>query len=341
MNKNKKLNQEKHSEEEEEEEEEEEAVEGRGMKALGEERALLCRVLEGVPECQDREYLQQCLRQNVVPEFGVLRRLCAGASRTPAVGTVLAIRGLAHHLHPHLYLSYLSLDYYWASALCHAGDVEQSLAILLHLHRHTHPHRHAHPLRSKKVCDITQLVLYRIVEEEEEEQVAKAVDFVDSIVTELGSLVPALSLWSATFTSPLFRVQQVSEWLVERHPGLVKLLGRRVEGLVERAAWGGDQSLLQRILHLALLHNLSLHYPSATSALLQLQCDEGDLRGAEETIKFAQKMEVRLTPVALHRFLALLSRHRRPAPLALLALKYRPPPARPPIPPPPMPKYRF
>ena len=69
--------------------------------------------------------------------------------------------------------------------------------------------------------------------------------------------------------------------------------------------------------------------------------DEGDLRGAEETIKFAQKVEVRVSPAALHRFLALLSRHRRPAPLALLALKYRPPPSRPPVPPPPTPKFRF
>ncbi|XP_045136628.1 uncharacterized protein LOC123519407 [Portunus trituberculatus] len=169
----------------------------------------------------------------------------------------------------------------------------------------------------------------------------QAVDFVEVVASELGSLVPALSLWSATFTSPLFRLQQVSEGLVERHPCLVKLLGRRVEGLVERAAWEGNLCLLQRILHLSLCHNLSVHYQSATSALLQLQCDEGDLRGAEETIKFAQKMEVRLTPPAVRRFLALLSRHRRPAPLTLLALKYHPPPARQPLPPPPTPKYRF
>lgn len=318
--------------------EKEEEERGRGLSK--EERAMLCRVLEEVQECRDTEYLELCLRQDEVPEFASLRRLCAGVSRTAAVGTVVAIMRLAKELHPTLYLSHLGLDYYWASALCHAGDVEQSLSILLHLHHQTHPNRQTHPHCSRKVANITQLVLYRIVEEGEDE-VAKAVDFVDEIASELKCLSPALSLWSVTFTSPLFRVQQVSEWLVERHPGLVKHLGRRVEGLVEKAAWEGDQNLLQRILHLSLQHGLCTHYPSATSALLQLQCDEGDLRGAEETIKFAQRMSLRLSPASLHRFLALLSRHRRPAPLALLALKYQPPPARPPSHPPPVPKYRF
>lgn len=66
---------------------------------------------------------------------------------------------------------------------------------------------------------------------------------------------------------------------MERHPGLVQGMGRRMEGLVEKAAWTGDQELLQRILHLTLRHRMSAYYPTATSALLQLQCEELCLSG--------------------------------------------------------------
>ena len=43
---------------------------------------------------------------------------------------------------------------------------------------------------------------------------------------------------------------------------------------MEKAAWACDLELLQRILHLALRHRMATHYPTATSALLCLQCED-------------------------------------------------------------------
>ncbi|KAG0723972.1 Protein 4.1 [Chionoecetes opilio] len=204
-----------------------------GVETRRDECGVECGGDEGRTEDRTSPKLMFSKPDGAAPSFDLLRRVCAVCSCGAAAGSVTPLQELARRLYPSLYLTHLGLDYYWARALCHEGKVEESLGVLLHLFRHTHPQRH------KKVRDVTQSVLYRIVEGEQEEEVAKAVDFVDSVAAELGQLNPALSLWTATFTSPTFRMQQVSEWLMKRHPKLAWSLGRRVEGLVERAAWRG------------------------------------------------------------------------------------------------------
>lgn len=82
---------------------------------------------------------------------------------------------------------------------------------------------------------------------------------------------------------------------------------------------------------------------SIVNSICSFTGDVGDLDGADETIKFAHQMNMRLAPLAIRKFLILLAHHKRPAPLHILALKYYPVPrpAKPILPKPPDYKYKF
>nr|XP_027210883.1 uncharacterized protein LOC113804240 [Penaeus vannamei] len=96
---------------------------------------------------------------------------------------------------------------------------------------------------------------------------------------------------------------------------LFNFLCNKLTSVIDEASSRGDKDLLHRVLELVLNHDISDFYAPATSALLQHQCELGDLAGADETLRFAQSMKVRLKPDELQRFLNLLNHHKRPAPL--------------------------
>ncbi|XP_069164535.1 uncharacterized protein [Procambarus clarkii] len=284
--------------------------------------SLLCDLVNSARQIKELEDVNYYVRRNIQPPFAVLHKLCAWASKSSQVGVIHKLQEFTRKSYPEEYVLHLGFKYYLASAMCYEGDVEGSLEELFQLYLH-------HPQGHKKIRDTTTFIIYQVLRSNNEEHEQLVLKFVNNVGVEARQLGPALSLWSVGFSSSHYRHQVISEELLERHPGLVNMLWRKLDGMVQRAAWDGDEELLYRILQLMLRFQLSEYYAITASALLKLQCDTGNLRGADETIKFAQHMEVRLTPSALQRFLALLNYHKRPAPLSLLALKYAPPPLKP------------
>ncbi|KAG7167833.1 hypothetical protein Hamer_G010237 [Homarus americanus] len=264
---------------------------------------------------------------NVQPPFAVLQQLCAWAGKSDQVGVIHKVQKLIQKIYPDEYHQHLGFKYYHASALCYAGDVREGLEELTQLYS-------SQPQGQKKIKDTVTFIIYHIINSNNEDHEKLVFNFVNNLAVGQGQLSPALSLWCACFSSSLYRLQVMSEVLLERHPGLIRMLERKLDNMVRRAAWDGDDELLHRILQLTLHYKLSKKISSVTS-------DIGDLHGADETIKFAQRVGVRLTPSTVQRFLALLNHHRRPAPLYLLALKYGPSPPKTSVPKPPKFKYKF
>nr|XP_053648824.1 uncharacterized protein LOC128699986 [Cherax quadricarinatus]XP_053648826.1 uncharacterized protein LOC128699986 [Cherax quadricarinatus]XP_053648827.1 uncharacterized protein LOC128699986 [Cherax quadricarinatus]XP_053648828.1 uncharacterized protein LOC128699986 [Cherax quadricarinatus]XP_053648829.1 uncharacterized protein LOC128699986 [Cherax quadricarinatus] len=295
---------------------------------------LLNDLVRSAQQTKELKEVENCVRENIQPPFAVLQRLCARTSKSNQVGVIHKLQELAQEMYPEESVQHMGFKYYLASALCYAGDVKGSLEQLSQLY-------FSHPRGLKKVKDTTTFVIYHVLSSNNEEHEQLVLKFVNNLAEELGWLAPALSLWSISFSSSLYRLQMMSEELLEKHPGLIKMLQRKLDGMVQRATWDGDTDLLYRILQLMLHFQLSKSYSPVTSILLKLQCDMGNLSGAEETIKFARHMDVQLTASAVQRFLALLNYHKRPAPLFLLSLKYGHPPAKPSISKPPKYTYKF
>ncbi|XP_071535047.1 uncharacterized protein [Panulirus ornatus] len=287
-----------------------------------EEQSILLELVDCVQKPKELAEVEDYVRQNMQPPFPVLRRLCAWGSKSSQVGMIRKLQKLIQLMYPDEFRQHLGFRYYLASALCYGGDVQECLEELTQLYRD-------YPQGHKKIKDTTTFIIHHVLNSEDEEREQMVFNFVNNIALELEHLSPALTLWSISFSSSLYRHQMVAKQLLKRHPSLIGKLKLKLKSMVERAVWDGNAELLYQILQLLLHYQLSEHYVAVTSSLLQLQCDTGDLNGADETIIFAQHVGVRLTPAAVQRFLALLNHHQRPAPLYILALKYGPPSAKP------------
>ncbi|KAK4308138.1 hypothetical protein Pmani_020136 [Petrolisthes manimaculis] len=303
-----------------------------GKKRFEEKVKQLLKEVHSATKCKKvLKELEVKLSLEIIPSFETLLRTCAWASKSSQSEVIHKLLDLTKLLYPREYEVNLGLRYYLASSLCYGGQVGEGIKELQLLYRQ-------HPQEHKKLRDTTNFIIYYLINTGQEEHEQMVLNFVNQVAEEVGNLSPALTLWRVTFCSPLYRLQQMSESLLEEYSALIGKLDRKIPGLLKRVTWEGDEEALRRILQLLLQHQMTHHYHVAITALLKLQCDLGDLSGADETLKFSQRMGVILPAAAVGRMLALLAHHRRPAPLALLALKYRPRPA---IPNPPKYKYKF
>ncbi|XP_047480265.1 uncharacterized protein LOC125032911 [Penaeus chinensis] len=267
--------------------------------------------------------VEEYVRKEQYPSFAILKQLCAWASVEGALDDVKRIKNMTRNRYPRQYKSHLYFDAYFASALYCEGKLKESLDVLYKLFVN-------HPKQIKKTKDTAAFILSKVMEMGDEDQEILVLSFVTNLAKEHNQLGPALALWRAGFCSPRHRHHVMVNNLIEQHPDLIEHLHRKLTSVINEASSNGDKDLLHRTLQLVLYHNISDFYAPATSALLQHQCELGDLAGADETLRFAQTMKVQLKPDELQRFLNLLNHHKRPAPLTILRLKYGRAPAEPP-----------
>lgn len=297
------------------------------------EQLALTNLMDSGEEVEALSKVEVFIRQNRKVPFGILRRLCGWACTSGLVDEVLRLKQLAEKGHPHMYKKQFCLDNYLASALCYSGDFSGSLDKLLSLYL-------KYPKGSKKIKDAAVHIIFHIMETCNEENEQMVLNFVMHLAEEQDVLSPALGLWRIGFCSTLYRQQKIAETLLESYPKLIKLLPQKLDNIIHIASRDADIELLQRIFELLLLHQLSDFYADATAALLQHQCNIGDMAGADETIKFATALRVHLKPSEIQRFLILLHYHKHPVPLSVLEMKYRLPP-KPSIRPPSEFRYKF
>ncbi|XP_027232576.2 uncharacterized protein [Penaeus vannamei] len=279
--------------------------------------------------------VEEYVRNEQYPSFAIFRQLCAWASTEGDLDDVKRIKDMTRDRYSRQYKYHMYFDTYFASALYREGKLKECLDVLYKLFVD-------HPKRIKKAKDTAAFILSRVIEVGDENQEKLAFSFVTHLAKEQSQLGPALALWRAGFCSPRHRHLVMANNLLEQHPDLTGHLHRKLTSVIDEASSRGDKDLLHRVLELVLNHDISEFYAPATSALLQHQCELGDLAGADETLRFAQSMKVRLKPDELQRFLNLLNHHKRPAPLTVLRLKYgRAPPEAPSVPRAPKFEYKF
>ncbi|CAG0902290.1 unnamed protein product [Cyprideis torosa] len=182
------------------------------------------------------------------------------------------------------------------------------------------------PKLGKKIVDMTKFMFLDIVTKKRVDLLPKCHQLMEynkeslSNSPEYKSYVPIMELnfWRLCFSSDDFVFQNEANNFLSKKPDVEELLKMRIDAVVNSAQMEGKEDILYRLLDLCMSRGILEKRGLVFGSLLELQCHNGNLKAATETVKSAIELKVALPTRSLRIFKALSSEQKVPLPMMVL-----------------------